>query len=311
MSYFYGPVPSRRLGLSLGVDLFSSSKKTCSFDCLYCQLGGSDKKVIRRFSCINFTKFKKELRKAAEDNPKIDYITISGSGEPTLHRGLGKIISAIKKITQNKYPVCVITNSSFLYRREVREELREASLIVPSLDAAFSKTFHKINRPHKGVTFEKIIEGLIKLRKEFRGEIWLEIMLAGGINDSKKEAERFREIIKKIKPDKVQLNLPVRPAEADVALPGNARLKEIKKIIAESTEVVLDFHPKIRERHALGDLPRAILKFLRVRPARLKDLKESLTANSNEISKQLRLLLSDKRIKERIYKGSKYFTIND
>jgi len=311
MSYFYGPVPSRRLGLSLGVDLFFSSKKICSFDCLYCQLGESDKKVIRRFSCINFAKFKRELRETVKDSPKIDYITVSGSGEPTLHKGLDKVIAAIKKITQNKYPVCVITNSSFLYRREVREELREASLIIPSLDAACSKTFYKINRPHKGVTFEKIIDGLIKLRKEFRGEIWLEIMLAGGINDSKKEAEEFREIIKKIKPDKVQLNLPVRPAEAEVALPGNARLKEIKKIIAESAEVVLDFHPKRREKHALGDLPRVILKFLRVRPARLKDLKESLTVNSNEIAKQLRLLLSKKCIKERIYKGSKYFTIND
>jgi wyosine [tRNA(Phe)-imidazoG37] synthetase (radical SAM superfamily) len=305
MSYFYGPVPSRRLGFSLGVDLIP--KKTCSFDCIYCQLGPSDKKTIKRFFFINLNEFSKSLKEAVKDHPKIDYITLSGSGEPTLHKSLDKIIKTIKKVTKNKYPVCVITNSSLLYRKDVRKELLGADLVIPSLDGATARTFAKINRPHKSITFKKVVNGLIRFRKEFKGEIWLEIMLVGGVNDTIGEAKKFKELVKKIKPDKVQLNLPIRPAEVKVSLPGAKKVKRIKEIICEDVEVVSRFSAKRKGDKTLRDLGKKILRFLKVRPASLEDLMHSFAANPNEIVKELNFLLE----KKQIHQKKKYFVIND
>ena len=327
-NYFYGPVPSRRLGFSLGVDLLP--KKTCSFNCLYCQLGPSSKKTAKRFFSLNLSKFKEDLKEIISKGPKINYITISGSGEPTLHKGLDKVIAAIRIITQNKYPVAVITNSSLLYKREVRDELGKADLIVPSLDAATEKTFSKINRPAKGITLKRIVSGLISLRKEFKGKIWLEIMLISGINDSKREIEKFREIIDKINPDKIQLNLPVRPAgvnpvrsikgkgkknktsnEVKIPLPSRKKVEGIKRVFGKTARVVVKFSLKKRGGKAYGNLKRDIFNFLKVRPATLEDLTRSLTANPNEIVKQLSLLLEEKKIKLSRIRGVKYFVTND
>ncbi len=308
-NYFYGPVPSRRLGFSLGVDLLP--KKTCSFNCLYCQLGLSESKTMRRFSFVKLSKLKKELKEVIDKHPKINYITIAGSGEPTLHKGLDKIIAAIKGVTKNKYPVAVITNSSLLYRKEVRNELRGADLIVPSLDAATNKTFLKINRPFKGVALEKIIRGLIQLRKEFKGKIWLEIMFVAGVNDSRSEAEEFKKIIDQIKPDKVQLNFPVRPARVKVFLPSRSKIEMIKKILGKSSKFVIKFSLSKRSSKGSVNLEKDILNFLKVRPASLDDLLKSLSVNPNQISKQLFLLLTKKLIKEHRVSGVKYFIIND
>src|SRR4030042_422131 len=134
MDYFYGPVPSRRLGFSLGVDLFP--EKICNFNCLYCQLGKTEKKVLQRQQHVDIPEFKRQLQAVLQTKPTIDYITISGSGEPTLHKNLDKVISAIKTIASKAYPVCVITNSSLLHRAEVCKELKKADLIIPSLNAA-------------------------------------------------------------------------------------------------------------------------------------------------------------------------------
>ncbi len=306
-SYFYGPVPSRRLGFSLGVDLFP--KKICSFDCLYCQLGQSGKKTIRRLSFVKFPKFKRDLREIIKKNSKIDYITISGSGEPTLHKDLDKIIAAIKRVTKNKYPVAVITNSSLLYRKKVRRELLKADLIVPSLDAATVKTFSKLNRPHKGVVLKKIIEGLIRLRREFKGKIWLEIMLVAGINDNKEEIKKLKQVISRINPDKIQLNLPIRPAGTKVSLPSQKRVENIKKVLSKSAEIVTKFSLKERGNKTYEDLGRDILNFLKVRPASLEDLIKSLGVNPNQIIKQLYLLLEQKLIKEYMLRKTKYFMV--
>ncbi len=308
-SYFYGPVPSRRLGFSLGVDLLP--KKTCSFNCLYCQLGLSSKKTAKRFSSLKLSKFKEDLGEIINRNPEINYITISGSGEPTLHKGLDKIIATIKKVTRNKYPVAVITNSSLLYRKGVRDELKMADLIVPSLDAASEKTFSKINRPLKGVTLKKIVSGLISLRKEFKGKIWLEIMLISGINDSKGEIEKFREIIKRINPDKIQLNLPVRPAGVKISLPRESKIEMIKKVLGKSSKVVVKFSLKGRSNRTPGNLKKDILNFLRVRPGSLEDLLNSLAASSSQVNKQLSLLLAKKLIKMSRIRGIKHFIAND
>jgi len=309
MGYFYGPVPSRRLGISLGVDLLPL--KTCSFDCLYCQLGRGVRKTVKRRSYIDLESFKKELRTNLEKNQRIDYITISGSGEPTLHKGLDKIIKTIKKISKNKYPVCVITNSSLLYRKAVRQELKEADLIIPSLDAATASVFRKVNRPYKSITFEKTLKGLLALRKEYKGKIWLEIMLIGGINDSLSQAEKFKIIIEKIKPDKVQLNTPIRPAGMKISLPSPKRLEKIRDILSASSEVITSFSSRKKPVGDSKDLEKKILRYLKVRPATLGDLSDSLGLNSNVIIKSLNSLLEKKCIKKQPHKDKMYFVRDD
>ncbi len=308
-NYFYGPVPSRRLGFSLGVDLFL--RKTCSFNCLYCQLGTSSKKTTRRSSFINRDKFRRELNEIIKKKPKIDYITISGSGEPTLHKDLDKIIATIRGVTKHKYPIAVITNSSLLYRRRVRQELAKADLIIPSLDAATAKTFTKINYPCRGVSFKRIVAGLIQLRREFKGRIWLEIMLIAGVNDCTREIKKFKSIIDKINPDKVQLNLPVRPGRIKVSSPSQKKVAKIGKNFVGKWEVVVNFPYKKREGKICSDLGLNILNFLRVRPGSLKDLAISQGISPKQISKQLSLLLKQQLISEYRFGKMRYFIIND
>jgi wyosine [tRNA(Phe)-imidazoG37] synthetase (radical SAM superfamily) len=308
MEYFYGPVPSRRLGFSLGVDLIP--KKTSTFNCIYCQLGVVAQPKIKRVFYIDFAEFKKELKIVLAKNPKIDYITLSGSGEPTLHKDLGKIIKAIKEISKYRYPVAVITNSSLLHRKKVRDQLKEADLIVPSLDAPSAVIFKKINRPHPKINFYKIKKGCIQLRKEFKGKIWLEIMLVKGINDSLEAADKFRKIIKRIKPDKVQLNLPVRPSAEENLVPDLKQVERITEIIGQDIEVVAAF-PKNRKLKQANIREEEVLSYLRRRPATIDDLSSFLGINISELLKYLTQLLEEKKVKVKIKEGIKYFLIND
>ncbi|MDD5195184.1 MAG: radical SAM protein [Candidatus Omnitrophica bacterium] len=304
MNYFYGPVPSRRLGFSLGVDI--TPKKACVFNCVYCQLGKTTKLTTTRFHYVKFPTFKKELKNILKRKPKIDYITIAGSGEPTLHKGLDTIIALIKAETRNKYPVCVITNSALLDREEVRRELLQADLIIPSLDAATKRTFYKIDRPHRDVRFENIIKGLIALRQEFKGKIWLEIMVLSGYNDTRQEAEAFKKIIKKINPDKVQLNLPVRPTGAKIALPEYKKLLMLKKIIGKKAEIVSGFYKDTQKKFSQS-IKQDIIKYLKVRPATLVDLTKATGQNKFYLKKQLKTLIAKKIVKEKNYHHNKYF----
>jgi wyosine [tRNA(Phe)-imidazoG37] synthetase (radical SAM superfamily) len=308
MEYFYGPVPSRRLGFSLGVDL--TPKKTCSFNCIYCQLQIVAKPRIKRSFFIDLQKFKDEFRSVLSKNPKIDYITLSGSGEPTLHKDLGKIIKTIKEISDYQYPVAVITNASLLQRKKVRDELKEADLIIPSLDAPTAEIFKKINRPHPKINFYKIKKGCIKLRREFKGKIWLEIMLIKGVNDSLDSAHKFRKVIKRIKPDRVQLNLPVRPSAEEDLVPDLKQVERIIEIIGQDIEVVAAF-PKNRKLKQANIREEEVLNYLRRRPATIDDLSSFLGINISELLKYLTQLKDKKKVKVKMKEGIKYFLIND
>ncbi|MBU1122582.1 MAG: radical SAM protein [Candidatus Omnitrophica bacterium] len=308
MSYFYGPVLSRRLGFSLGVDLIP--KKVCSFDCLYCQVGVTTTMTARRFFKVDLVVFKKELKDILRKQPKIDYITFSGSGEPTLHKDLDKLIRIVKKITKNRYPICVITNSSLLYRKDVRKELKEADLIVPSLDAAGAKTFHEINRPAKGITFKKIVEGLIALRKEFKGQIWLEIMILANINDSIKEAKEFKRIVDKVNPDKIQLNLPVRPAPIKLKLSSKEKIDKIKEIIDSNIEVAESSLNK-EQKKCLVNAQDKIMEYLRRRPATLDDLVGSLGLDVKEVNICVNNFIKENKIKEKVVNKKCYYIGNN
>jgi wyosine [tRNA(Phe)-imidazoG37] synthetase (radical SAM superfamily) len=239
MKYIYGPIKSRRLGLSLGLSL--TSEKICDLDCIYCQWGSVGKTVLERKQYASCQEIIQELNTWLAHNPQkaqaLKFATLSGLGEPTLNTCVGELIGQVKNITGLK--TAVITNSTLLGNPQVRQGLLGADLIVPSLDAADPEIFKLIDRPHPGIEFNQVIDGLIALRKEFRGLIWLEIMLISGLNDDSRHIAALKTIIERINPDKIQLNSPVRStAEKNVFPVGKARLEEIRKIFGDKAEII-------------------------------------------------------------------------
>jgi len=239
MKYIYGPIKSRRLGLSLGLSL--SSDKTCNLDCVYCQWGKTKKKVFQRNKYANIDEIIKELEFWLDENfkkaKKLKFVTISGLGEPTLHTQIGELINRVRKITN--YKIAVITNSTLLGDPFVRKALLDVDLIVPSLDAVDEKIFKQVDRPHADVNLNEIIAGLIALRKEFHGKIWLEVMLISGANDDIRHIKKLKKIIQLISPDRIQLNSPVRATtEKDVLPVGKTKLEKIKKILGNKAEII-------------------------------------------------------------------------
>lgn len=239
MKYVYGPVKSRRIGYSLGLSL--ACHKVCDFDCVYCQLGKTTEPITQRKEYVRTEEIINELKSWLQNNPQLektlDYITISGSGEPTLNIGIGQVISQIKKITACR--IAVITNASLLNDAQVRLSISEADLILPSLDSVVPQAFSKIDRPHPDIKLDQIINGLISLRKEFRGQIWLEVMLVKGINDDLRYIKKLKEVIDRINPHKIQLNSPVRTtAEPNVFPVEKNKLDKIKEILGEKCEII-------------------------------------------------------------------------
>jgi len=303
IKYVYGPVPSRRLGFSLGIDLVPF--KTCSFNCVYCQLGRTTYKTIERREYISKKDILLQLKKALSLEQKVDYITFSGSGGPTLNLKIGNLIKEIKKIT--KIPVAILTNGSLFFQKELRKELFFADLVIPSLDAVTEKIFRKVNRPHPSLKIDEIINGIKKFREEFKGLMWLEIMLVKGINDEKEHMNKIISIIQEINPDKIHLNTVYRPPSEKFALPLSIEeLNRIKNILGKNCEVIAEF--KTKEQRAYShDLKNAILSIIRRRPMSLLDLSISLGVHQNEILKHLNFLIQNGKIKVILYHGIKYY----
>ena len=301
--HLYGPVPSRRLGYSLGVDLLPF--KTCSLSCIYCQLGRSQKTTIRRINPYSEKKILDEIKEFLKTGARVDFITFSGSGEPTLNKSIGQLIREIKKIT--KIPVAVLTNSTLLSRAEVRKQLAAAEVVVPSLDAATQPVFEKINRPHPSLKVEKIIDGLAKFRKEFKGQIWLEIMLVKGVNDSPAHLKKLKEAVDRINPDKIHLNTVVRPPAEKTARPLTPEeMNKIRGFFGEKAEVVASFRKKEQEKTP-PHIAEAILAIVRRRPVSLEDLENSLGQTREELSLQIQKLLQQKKIKQVSHLDRDYF----
>jgi wyosine [tRNA(Phe)-imidazoG37] synthetase (radical SAM superfamily) len=299
MRSIYGPVPSRRLGLSLGIDLIPY--KICSFDCIYCQLGRTTKKTIERDEYFPKDSILKELK---DWNGEADYITFSGSGEPTLNSRIGEMIEEVKQMKD--IPIAVLTNSSLFFKEEVREELKYADLIVPSLDAVTKETFERINRPHKEITVEKIIDGLKKFRKIFDGEIWVEVMLVKGINDGLKEMERMADVIEDINVERIQLNTVIRPPCEDVNPLNEDGMMEICKILGEKTEIISKFDIKRSKTYKKG-IEDEIIELLRRRPCTMDDISNSLGIHRNEVVKYVEALKS--KIKMKNHGDKRYFEV--
>jgi wyosine [tRNA(Phe)-imidazoG37] synthetase (radical SAM superfamily) len=286
-------------------------KKICSFECIYCQLGKTNRKTVRRFSYVNIEELKGQLRHILAGCPKIDYITISGSGEPTLHKNIDKIIAAIKKVSNKKYPLCLITNSSLLYRKDVRKELQSADVVIPSIDAVDKQTFRRVNRPHRYISFEKMLAGIVKFRQEYKGKLWLEIMVIRNITDSPKTICTFKEIVGRINPDRVFINTPVRPAPFTKAnlMPSAKVISEFKCALAESCKLV-GFQPAVESAVKQCNISGEVIQeSLKRRPQTIKDLVCSLGLNAVMVEKYLRDLVKC-RIVQRIVRNKKeYFFV--
>ena len=236
----YGPVASRRLGPSLGVDVVPF--KVCTLDCVYCQLGATTKKTVERAGHVPAEEILVELKEKLAGGLQADFITIGGSGEPTLNSNLGEIIDGIKKITD--IPVALLTNGTLLYKPDVRADCAKADVVLPSLDAGDGRVFEQVNCPHRDIHIESLISGLCSFREEFAGRIWLEVFLVEGINTDAEQIEKIRKAIERIRPDKIHLNTAVRPtARADIKKVDFIKMQAIAEELGENCEVVADFSP--------------------------------------------------------------------
>ena len=304
MEHIFGPVLSRRLGFSLGVDLVPF--KTCSLDCIYCQAGKTTHKTIERKSYVSLESVIPELKDALKQSQKIDYITLSGSGEPTLNLDLGRIITAIKKITD--IPVAVLTNGTLLHLESVRYELMAADLVVPSLDAVSQEIFCEINKPHPHINVSQMISGLKSLREAFSGDIWLEIMLVKGLNDFPEEIKKLKDVISSIEFEKVQLNTTVRPAADKVIEPvTNEELASIKELLGERCEVIAGFR---ENQHTIDtNIPERIISIISRRPLNLSEISDSLGIPKERTTKHVYLLEQQGRIESLTYGSESYYQL--
>lgn len=278
MRFVYGPVPSRRLGKSLGVNVIPF--KTCNYSCVYCQLGRTTNKINERKSF-----FPKEeiLREVAEviERVEADHITFAGEGEPTLCKDIGWLIRKIKKTTDT--PIAVITNGSLLYREDVREDLAEADVVIPSLDAADEETFKRINRPHRDLKIDRIVDSMVEFSKLYKGRFYIEIMLVKGYNDSEKALFAIKSALEEIKPDGVYLLTPIRPTASNIEPADELGIVRANTILGDVVEVI---DPEIGEFSAecFSSAEEAVKTLLKRHPMREDQLKELLRKFGEDMS---------------------------
>ena len=296
--HLFGPVMSRRLGISLGIDLVPY--KYCPLNCVYCEVQRTTHLVTKREEFYSIGEILAELDSFLATNPHLDYITFSGAGEPTLNSSLGEIVSYIK----TKYPgykLALLTNGILFSQEEVRNEVLPCDIVLPSLDSATQEGFEKINRPCPELKVEDLIEGLIQFRQEYKGTIWLEVFLVSGINTSAEELSALAKAINRINPDLVQLNCLDRPGAEDWVkpLPLNI-LKQIKAQLKEQVCVPVEIIAKVKYKPAENQLDSELIELLhntlKRRPSTAEDLSAMLDIHINEISKVLRQLHLEKKI---------------
>lgn len=286
-TYLFGPVSSRRLGRSLGIDLVPF--KTCSFDCVYCECGPTTDKTLHRQEFFPPEKIEEELDHFLSTGPDLDFITFSGSGEPTLSLSIGRIIRFLK----DKFPdyrVAVLTNGSLFHLSGVRDDVLHADIVLPTLSSTFPETFERIHRPAPGLSPSLVIEGLSRFRELFNGEIWLEVFIIPGLNTTDPELEGLQEAIQRIEPDRIQLNTLDRPGTEEWVRPADAEeLLRIAHVLGLSgTESIEPVRYAPETAMLQGDMAVHILGMLKRRPCTLEDIAATTGLRKTEISKYLR-----------------------
>lgn len=306
--YLFGPVPSRRLGRSLGVDVVPF--KTCTYDCVYCQLGRTTNQTTLCQEYVPAGEVIAPLRARLEEGPELDYITFSGSGEPTLNLRLGRMIAAVKEMTDT--PVAVLTNGSLLFNAGVRADLARADLVIPSLDAATPATWQAVNRPCPGLRLDAVLDGLRQFRQEFQGEIWLEVLRVRGLNDSLGDLAALVAAAADLQPDRIQLNTVVRPPAEEWARPlDRPTLERIAAAFQPPAEVIADITPAVHDPPQYREATEPLLALLARRPCTLADLAVSLGRHLNETMKYVHDLLQAGAIREQVHQGRRFYVLSE
>lgn len=271
MNYIYGPIPSRRLGRSLGISPIP--KKTCNYACIYCQLGKTDHMTNDPARFFEVNDILMAFDRFLEKRIAFDVVTIVGEGEPTLYLDLAELILGIRNRTDQ--PVAVITNGSLLTKPSIKESLMLADIVLPSLDAYDEKTFKAINRPHGGLRYEEVYQGLVDFSKVYRGSLWLEIMLIKGMNDDEHALKHFKERLSSIDYDKLYLNAPVRPpAKPDVFPTDDETMKRFSK---ELRGISIDLLTRSGFQSSIEDDYEAIMSIIRRHPMNQYELSSFLS----------------------------------
>lgn len=293
--HLFGPVPSRRLGMSLGVDLVPH--KVCTFNCIYCECGATTELTVERKEYVSVDVVIAELSRFLAENPTPDFATFSGAGEPTLNSRIGEVLRFLKSDPRG-LPVAVLTNGSLLSDPEVRAQLLPADVVLPSLDAASERCFRRIDRPFRTLDLATYVQGLVDFRREFRGRMWLEVMIIPGYNDTPEELRLLKETLLRIAPDRIQLNTLDRPgAVSNLKAAGRDVLSQI---IADwgldNTEIIAAAPDRKTQPSYRKDTETAILETIARRPCTLEDLVRIVGAHVNEINKYLGVLEGEGRI---------------
>jgi len=306
-NHIFGPVPSRRLGLSLGVDLMPH--KTCSLDCVYCECGKTTHLTIKPDEYTPVDRIKHELNSFLASNPRLDYITFSGSGEPTLHSGIGEIINYIKSDFPD-YKVALLTNSTLFYSSEIRKKILDVDLIIASFDAVSDKLFRVINRPHPGLDNKIIVEGLVALKNEYLNKFWIEVFIVPGFNDNMDEIALIQDFMKSIQPDQIHLNTLDRPGTEKWVEPAGKNV--LKKIHAcmHNVKIVRDIDYSTSAKSPSVDILKSILTTLKRRPCTAKDLSKSTGADLDKVNQYLDILLKNGEVKREKMSRGIFYTIH-
>ena len=311
MKYIFGPVSSKRLGQSLGVDLLPP--KSCTWNCVYCQLGKTRKFVTERQEFFPREEILEEIREAIAANSSLDWITFVGSGETMLYTGIGWLIREVKKLTTT--PVAVITNGSLFYLPEVREELLQADAVLPSLNAGSDALHVQIDHPAAGLTFRQHVDGLVAFRREYKGRLWIEVMLLGGINDSDEALYELAAVLKEINPDMVHLVLPTRPSpEQEVHIPSEERIDRAIAIISTVTTVVHPVKGSMDLRSA-PDMLHAVSNIVSRHPVQQRELQKAIAdcfpGENEKVVAIMQDMLATGRFKLVEHEGEPYWVIKE
>lgn len=304
----YGPVLSRRLGISLGVDVVPY--KVCSVNCVYCEVGATTDLSLNRQEFIKPELIIKAIDESLSDHPKLDSITFSGMGEPTLYSGLGVVINYIKT-NYPQYQLTLITNSTLLYQDQIRKEINPIDLIIPSLDAVSEDIFRQINRPCHDLTASMVINGLIALKRDFANEIWMEVFIIPGINDTQDEIYRIKQILEIIKPTRIQLNSLDRPGtEAWVKKASPQELRRVKDMLFPlNTEIVAFNEPVKNKPLSYSNERDSILRLLNSKEYTLDEMSSILHLHIHSIHKHIRDLVEENLIYSDLINEKLYYKI--
>lgn len=306
LTYCFGPVPSRRLGLSLGVDILPH--KVCNLDCIYCELGPTLQKTCKKDRYRPIEPIQEELAKLLEKGVCFDTLTITASGEPTLHADLGRLVSFAKDVLKIGR-LALLTNATLLSDPEVRNAVSQTDILLPSLDAARETSFRKVNRPCQELSIQRIIQGLHDMQCEYRGSMWLEVLLVKGINDAPEDIDALKQAINFIQPEKVQLNTVNRPPAVKWAEPLSLQeLQAIQGALGGNTEIIADF--RIKERGSAVWTEADISAMLSRRPMDLQALITVTQLDSKTLKDMLQRMETTDILQRRTLKGKTFYFIS-